>query len=207
MQESNRRPIAVRSSGWAQRMSAALARSAITPNQISCISVLFAVLGVLALLGQPGSLGKLLCALCILLRLLCNLFDGMVAVEGGKGSATGALFNEVPDRLADSLFLVGLGYAIALPWLGWLCALLAVLTAYVRVLGGSLGQPQNFRGPMAKPQRMWLLGVVLVMAAAWPQASPWLLLGTAAIIALGSALTCVTRLHALAAYLNTATEA
>jgi phosphatidylglycerophosphate synthase len=203
MEDNNRRPIAVRSSGWAKGFAAALARSAVTPNQISCISVLFALAGSAALLAWPGSLGMLLCAACILLRLLCNLFDGMVAVEGGRGTATGPLFNEVPDRLADSLFLVALGYAVALPWLGWLCALLAALTAYIRALGGALGQAQDFRGPMAKPHRMWLMGIALVVAAV---ATPWqnpILVGTAVIIAIGSALTCITRTRAVAARLRT----
>jgi phosphatidylglycerophosphate synthase len=202
MEDHNRRPIAVRSSGWAKRLAAALARSAVTPNQISCISVLFALAGSAALLIWPGRLGMLLCALCVLLRLLCNLFDGMVAVEGGRGTATGPLFNEVPDRLADSLFLIALGYAIALPWLGWLCALLAALTAYIRALGGALAQAQDFRGPMAKPHRMWLMGFALVVAAL---ATPWqyqILVGTAAIIAIGSALTCITRTRAVAARLR-----
>ena len=61
--------------------------------------------------------------------------DGLVAVEYGKGSATGALFNEVPDRIADSAVLVGAGYA-ATGWvtLGYVAALLALF-----VLMGVLG--------------------------------------------------------------------
>ncbi|MGN2247504.1 CDP-alcohol phosphatidyltransferase family protein [Frateuria sp. GZRR35] len=202
MQDANRRPIAVRGSGWAQRIATALARSRLTPNQISVLSVLFALAGAWALLALPGGLGALACALAILLRLLCNLFDGMVAVEGGKGTATGALYNELPDRLADSLFLVALGYAIALPWLGWLAALLAALTAYIRVLGGALGQAQDFRGPMAKPHRMWLLGLALVLAALLPTWRQPILLVTAVIIATGSTLTCMTRTRAIAARLK-----
>ena len=202
MPDANRRPIAVRGSGWAQRIAAALARSRLTPNQISMLSVLFALAGAWALLALPGAAGALACALAIGLRLLCNLFDGMVAVEGGKGTPTGVLYNELPDRLADSLFLVALGYAIALPWLGWLAALLAALTAYIRALGGALGQTQDFRGPMAKPHRMWLLGVALVLAALLPAWRQPLLLATAVIIAAGSALTCVTRTRAIAARLK-----
>ena len=41
--------------------------------------------------------------------------------------------------------------------LGWAAAVLAVLTAYVRVLGGSLGLTQHFIGPMAKQHRMFTL--------------------------------------------------
>lgn len=51
--------------------------------------------------------------------------------------------NEFPDRIADTLPLVPLGYAAGLPWLGWLAALLAALTAYVRVFGGALGLAQD----------------------------------------------------------------
>ena len=43
-------------------------------------------------------------------RLLCNLFDGMVAIEGGKKSANGDLYNDMPDRFADALFIIPVGY-------------------------------------------------------------------------------------------------
>lgn len=42
-------------------------------------------------------------------RLLCNLFDGMVAIEGGKKSANGDLYNDMPDRFADALFIIPVG--------------------------------------------------------------------------------------------------
>ncbi|MGB3837837.1 MAG: CDP-alcohol phosphatidyltransferase family protein [Rhodanobacter sp.] len=202
MKQTDRRPIAARSSAWAKFVTRALVRTSITPNQISCVSVLFAVLGATALLAMTAPAGMLLCAACIVLRLLCNMFDGMVAVDGNKGTPAGALFNEIPDRLADSLLLVALGYAAALPWLGWLCALLAALTAYVRVLGGSLGLTQDFRGPMAKPHRMWLQVATLLLAAAL---LPWrheLLLAGAGLIAAGSALTCIWRARAIAVRLR-----
>jgi CRISPR/Cas system-associated exonuclease Cas4 (RecB family) len=56
---------------------------------------------------------------------------------------------------------------------------------------------------MAKPHRMWLMGIALVVAAV---ATPWqnpILVGTAVIIAIGSALTCITRTRAVAARLRT----
>ena len=108
MKDANRRPIAVRSSGWATRTATAMAHSAVTPNQISSLRVVFALTGSAALMTWPDARGLLLCAVCILLRLLCNLFDGMVAVEGGRGTATCPLYNELPDRLADSMFLIAL---------------------------------------------------------------------------------------------------
>jgi CDP-diacylglycerol--glycerol-3-phosphate 3-phosphatidyltransferase len=44
--------------------------------------------------------------------------------------------------------------------------LAAVLTAYVRALGGALGQPQDFSGLMSKPRRMALLTAACLGAVA-----------------------------------------
>ncbi len=200
----NRRPIAARATGWARALSTALARSSITPNQISLISIFFAAVGAIVLVWGFSPWGLLLAAICVQLRLLCNLLDGMVAVECGKQTATGGLYNEFPDRVADSLLIVALGYAAMYPWLGWLGALLAALTAYVRVFGGSAGLDQDFRGPMAKPQRMAVLTLACVISAAelyWNGSRHALLLG-AVVIAAGSALTCFTRIRVMAIRLH-----
>ena len=202
----NRRPIAARNTGWAQKLASALARSSITPNQISLLSVLFAGIGAVLLAWTPTPAGLLLCALCIQLRLLCNLLDGMVAVEAGKGSTTGRIYNEFPDRLTDTLFIVALGYAANMAWLGWLGAVFAIGTAYVRVFGGALGLAQDFGGVMAKQQRMAVLTIACVLAAVehfW-HAQRYALLAAAAIIAAGSLLTCITRTRAIAAKLKAA---
>ena len=139
-------------------------------------------------------------AACVQLRLVCNLLDGMVAIEGGRKSSVGAIYNEFPDRIADTLFLVPLGYAAGMPWLGWACALLAALTAYVRVFGGSLGLAQDFSGVMAKQRRMAALtaGLVAQAVLSFFSAGLWPLLVTAAIIAAGSLVTCITRTVAIA---------
>ena len=42
---------------------------------------------------------------------------------------------------------------------------MAVFTAYVRLLGGSLGMTQHFIGPMAKQHRMFTLTLVTLLAA------------------------------------------
>jgi phosphatidylglycerophosphate synthase len=204
MEESNRRPIAARSTAWAVRVSAFLARSSITPNQISVLSIFFAAGGATALLIYPGCLGMLLCAMGIQGRLLCNLLDGMVALEGGKKSALGAVYNEFPDRIADSILIVALGYATPYPWLGWAAALVAALTAYVRVFGGALGLPQDFRGPMAKQHRMAVLTLACLGGATESvmYGSNHLLLSAVVVILLGSTLTCVTRTVAMARLLR-----
>jgi len=180
-------------------------RRRVSPDLISAASIAVAALGCAVLLGLPASPWTYLaCALCVQLRLLCNLLDGMVAIEGGLKSPLGGLWNEVPDRVADSLFIVALGYAAGVPSLGWLGALAAAVTAYIRVLGGTLLGVQDFRGPMAKPHRMALMTGTLVVAAVelgW-RGTHWTLMAGSALIAVGSILTCGTRLAAQARLLR-----
>lgn len=173
---------------------------------MSAIGIVIAAVGAWAAVaaGPPGRPWLfLLAAVCIQLRLLANMLDGLVAVEGGRGSPTGAIWNEFPDRVEDSLLLVAFGYA-SLPWLGWCAALLAAVCAYVRLLGGSLGIEQDFGGPMAKPHRMAALTVTAIVAAIAGLAGstiPVIATGLAIIVA-GTALTIALRLRRLGARLK-----
>ena len=200
----NRRPIAARQAGWAQRAASSLARANVSPNMVSCVSVVFAALGAALLLEWPNPFGLVLCAACVQARLICNLLDGMIAVEGGRKTALGPLYNELPDRIADSLFIAALGYACGLPAWGWFGALAAALTAYVRVFGGALGLRQDFRGPMAKQHRMAAL-TAACLAGALEQfflATHYALIGACLVIGVGSAITCATRTVAIARQLR-----
>jgi phosphatidylglycerophosphate synthase len=194
-----RRELATRNRSWARRAAAWLLARHVRPNAVSVASVVVAAgaAGAFAMsahAAQPA--GWLIAAAAgIQLRLLCNMLDGMLAVDGGLKTKTGDIFNELPDRLADVLILVGAGYA--LPGtpngvvLGWLAAVLALLTAYIRVLSGSLGLPQHFLGPMAKQHRMFVLtlgalGAAIEASLSWP---PRVLAIALAAIVVGSAIT------------------
>jgi phosphatidylglycerophosphate synthase len=129
------------------------------------------------------------------LRLLCNLFDGMVAVEGGKAQADGPFWNEFPDRVADIAIMACIGYGIAMPGLGWAAACLSVLTAYVRELGRANGAPSDFCGPMAKQHRMALVTGAAVISAfefLWGGRNE-LLIAALWIVAVGAAVTALRR--------------
>jgi phosphatidylglycerophosphate synthase len=202
--DDNRRPLKTRSRAWAHGLARVLIRVGAAPNGISVAGVLFAALGAAALFFLPNGTGLVAGAVCVQLRLLCNMLDGLVAIEGGRRTATGLLYNEIPDRLEDSLLLVALGYAAGEGWLGWLGALAASLTAYIRVLGGSCGFPQDFRGPLAKQHRMFVMTVGCLLGAIELQASGnrYSLLLAAWIIAVGALLTCARRARAIAVRLR-----
>lgn len=171
-----RRILATRNAGWARTLARGLGRAGVRPNAVSLASVAFALAAGMALYLVPDvtpamrAAALLLAAAAIQLRLLCNMLDGMLAVEEGFKSRTGDLYNDLPDRVADILILVGAGYSIRYlpggPALGWAAAVLAVFTAYVRLLGGSLGVTQHFIGPMAKQHRMFTLTIGTLLSAA-----------------------------------------
>lgn len=196
----NRRPLNSRDTAWAKRAANWLTGKSITPNQISIAAMGFAAFGCL-FFWLASEAGPWLRGICFVLaaamcqaRLICNLLDGMVAVEGGRGTKDGPYWNEAPDRVSDILFLSGAGVAAGVPVLGWAAAAFAVLTAYVRELGRAEGFPPDFSGPMAKQHRMALLTLGAVLAAFEPIfTTPFLLQWVLWAIIIGSALTAIRR--------------
>ncbi len=213
MEISNRRPIKTRSAAWASITARMLAKAGFTPNRVSVIGVFIALAGAGAFVASSHQSSAAAAALlvggavAIQLRLLCNMLDGLIAVENGLKSKLGDVFNEVPDRIEDVALLLGAGLAAGGAHgitLGWLAALLAIGTAYIRLLGGSLGVNQDFCGPFAKPQRMFFLTVFALGAAAEAVTSQttWSLTGGLTLIVLGTAATLGRRLMRLARALH-----
>ena len=203
---SARRPLRTRQRAWAHLVASWLTRRGVAPNAISITSVVVAVLAAAGFLALPGqSAGRqvlLLLAIGIFvqLRLLCNMLDGLVAIEGGKHSTSGDLYNEIPDRVDDVVILAAAGYAVVgiawAPVAGSTAAVLALFTAYVRLLGGTLGAPQTFMGPLAKPQRMFVVTVasgLSIVETLLIGYHGYVLLGALCVIALGSAITVARR--------------
>lgn len=207
---SNRRPLASRQSGWAARVTRWLAGTSVTPNQIS-VAGMVAALGAGAAFWAAGSaagwgralLLVLAAGLCQL-RLLCNLFDGMVAVEAGRGAPDGGFWNECPDRVSDLLILLGVGLSVGDPALGWATVAMAFLTAYLRELGVNCGRPADFSGPMAKQHRMALVTGAAFVSLAEPlwQGHGGVLHAALWVLVLGAALTALRRAVRLVAALR-----
>lgn len=201
----DRRPISLRNLGWVRAIAARLVRVGVKPNHISLLGVGFAALSATCLVLVPAvesgwrSILFVGAAAFIPFRGLCNLCDGLMAIEGGLRTNSGEIFNDLPDRVSDTLFLVAAGYSLPnLTWtheLGWLAALLAALTAYVRVLGAAAGAAQQFGGPMAKTHRMVVMGGACLAAAVESAAGapPGAIVGGLAVVAAGSAITIARR--------------
>ncbi len=112
VETENRRPLKTRSKPWAQALARFLAERR---GEAECHfrgRARVCVAGRRLLVGGAAvALSWLAAAACIQLRLLCNLMDGLVAVEGGLKSNFGDLYNEIPDRIADAALFVCAGHA------------------------------------------------------------------------------------------------
>lgn len=207
--DKNRRPLKTRTAKLPKMIAKFLSTKNITANKISITSIFFALgsatcLVLIPRLPEYSALLAICSAVLIQGRLLCNLLDGMVAIEGGKSTPSGELFNDIPDRIADLLTLTAMGYATQFHplsiSLGWAAALLAVMTAYIRTLASSTGAPTNFAGPMAKQHRMAIATLACLLTAVenffMPAGST--LFYTLIIINIGCVITIINR--TLAAY-------
>jgi phosphatidylglycerophosphate synthase len=176
-QPTERRPIQSREKRWSKAVAHWLATHGVSPNAISIAGMLACAAAGVALALTPrveSTIAEralwLAAAVLVPLRLLGNMFDGMVAVETGRASPVGELYNEIPDRVADFATLAGLGYAAggSSPTLGYLAASLAIFTAYVRAQGKAAGARSEFCGPMAKQHRMMVVTAVALFMAVAP---------------------------------------
>lgn len=211
---TERRPIASRNLRVMHWLAGLLVRLRVSANTISVLGMIAAILGGLAFAATSvwddwQRAFWVAAALLIQLRLLANLLDGMVAIASGTASPVGELYNEVPDRVADAALLIGAGYALGGDVaLGFTAACVAIFTAYVRAMGKAAGGPQDYCGPMAKPQRMFVMTCVAaylgLAPAAWqPQ---WndrgIVTAGLLLIILGGVFTALRRLARLAAFLR-----
>ena len=209
-----RRPLKTRQWPVFQRLASRLADRGVTPNSISVASIVFGILAGILLAATSKVESELsrralwfMSAMMIQMRLIANLLDGMVAIEGGKKSPVGDLYNEVPDRLSDPAIFIGAGFA----WggcdsLGFSAALVSLFVAYVRAIGASVGAGQIYIGPFAKQQRMAIMTGCCVLSCLLPTSlqtisSAWnmgLIAISLAVIVVGGIATAVRRLLRIA---------
>ena len=172
-QPSSRRPIADLFRRTANGVTAQCLRGNVHPDTISYFSVVVSAAAALCFWQSSRHAALLLVApLLCYFRLWLNMLDGMVALASAKASPRGEILNEMPDRISDVLIFVGVAHSgLSAPLTGYWSAILALLTAYVGVLGRAVGVQREFSGVMAKPWRMVVLHAGAWLTVLWPSAA------------------------------------
>lgn len=155
-----------------QPLAERLVMGRVRADVLSGLGVLAALAGAgLLLWGPPESLALL--APIALARLACNALDGMVARATGQASGRGYVVNELSDRAADVVLLGALGLGSgADPWLGGLALVFTLLSSHLAVAAHAAGGRRLVGGPMGKAERMAVLGLAGLAAAALHSRTP-----------------------------------
>jgi len=139
---------------------ARLARAGVTPDGITVVGTLGAVVGAVVLFGT-GHLfwGTVVVTVSVLLDLL----DGALARARGGGTVFGAVLDSVGDRAADAAifgaliwWFAGSGNNRLLVLLALLCLVLGVLTSYVKARAEGVGIDCNV-GVVERLERLLLV--------------------------------------------------
>ncbi|WP_062438118.1 CDP-alcohol phosphatidyltransferase family protein [Herbidospora daliensis] len=96
----------------------ALARTPITPNQVTGLMIVTGVAAG-AVLVLPGLAAAVLAALLVQVYLLLDCSDGELARWTGRTSLTGVYLDRVGHYFAEAAILIGLGFRASEVWPDW----------------------------------------------------------------------------------------
>ncbi|MCX2727247.1 CDP-alcohol phosphatidyltransferase family protein [Thermomicrobium sp. 4228-Ro] len=158
-----------------QQIGALVARTGLTPNQLTMLGlVLNAIAGLVLALGYLQVAGVLL-----LVAGAFDLLDGAVARATGNVTRFGGVLDSVLDRYSEAFVVGGLLFWIVRADLGVVPVVLcywsivgSLLVSYVRARAEGAGIPLT-QGFFARPERIVVLAVGLLLAR--PVIVLWLL--------------------------------
>ncbi len=165
----------------------ALAKTGITPNIITGLTLLVALVSAYFFFLGDLIVGFLL----MLLTVVMDMFDGAVARAADLGTKFGATFDHTLDRYAEFLFILGLmmgptvmtpvaWWAIApgesyLPWFWGVFALFGMIMAsFSRAKAESVGGMDNCSVGIAERQEKLILTFAGILLLALPSTNIWL---------------------------------
>jgi CDP-diacylglycerol--glycerol-3-phosphate 3-phosphatidyltransferase/archaetidylinositol phosphate synthase len=165
----------------------ALARTGITPNRITALSLLVAFFSAFFFY-----LGELLIGLAIMfLAIFMDMLDGAVARAANMASKFGATFDHTLDRYAEFLFIMGLMMGpighVSIPWwpfaaddrfVPWFWGVLAlfgmVMASFTRAKAESVGGMKSCAVGIAERQEKLILMIAGILLLAIPQSNVWM---------------------------------
>jgi len=155
---------------------AALAhRIGLTPNVVSGLGILLALLSALAYWSAKINTWLLLPAILLLLFSgFCDALDGVLARSYGQTTVFGGFLDSLLDRYADAAVLVGIvlgGFADSF-W-GLIAIVGTLLVSYARARAEAAGVKMESIGIAERAERILILLVASLVALVWSGALWW----------------------------------
>ena len=168
-------------------VGAAIAKTGITPNMITMLTVLVAL--VTAWIFYTGDL--LLGLAFLIFTVVLDMFDGAVACAAGLASKFGATFDHTLDRYAEYLFMLGLmmgpvgtvaitwwPYTVGdsfIPWFwGFFTLFGMIMASFSRAKAESVGGMESCTVGIAERQEKLILQIAGILLLALPTTNIWM---------------------------------
>ncbi len=142
----------------------------LTPNQLSALSLAFALMAAaFYYLSTYQNYLLFPAAIMVILNALADLADGALARRTGKADPRGDFLDHVIDRYADMLILAGIVFAGYVPWfIGFLAAVGVMLTSYIGTQAQALRLGRYYGGMMGRADRLAAIIVATAINAIYP---------------------------------------
>ena len=165
----------------------AIARTGITPNMITGLTVLVALVS-----AWFFALGDLYVGLLfMILTVVMDMFDGAVARAAGLATKFGATFDHTLDRYAEFLFMLGIMmgpiYTITIPWwpysvgdtfIPWFWGFFTlfgmIMASFARAKAESVGGMESCTVGIAERQEKLILTIAGILLLAIPSTNIWI---------------------------------
>ena len=147
----------------------------LTPNQVSILGIVLAVLS--AITYWQWKLNSLLLILAPLLMLasgLLDALDGALARLYGEATNFGGFFDSLLDRYADAVIICGiiLGGLTEVSW-GLAALMGSLLVSYARARAEAAGVKMESVGLAERAERLVLLALASFLSFVWIEALSW----------------------------------
>ncbi len=189
------RPLALK---YLEPMAKITANAGVTPNAISMLSLIFAVVsGVLFYYSDASPIIVMAAGLMVALNSLLDAMDGIMARYLSVASAKGDFLDHVIDRYADVFIICGIFFGGYVDWMIGVVAIVGVqITSYLGTQAQALNLGRYYGGIIGRADRL----ILIMMASLIYVISPAELYGLSSlgwvivIIAVGSHITAFQRI-------------
>lgn len=139
----------------------------IQPTHVTLAAIPAALAAMTAVVvGQHVPIVLLLVPVFVVAWMGLNALDGGLARGSGRASATGAVLNELVDRLGD-VFLITAGFLVAPVPVAAAVAIGVFGSELVAAIGWAATGERTFEGPMGKPDRAATVAIGALGALVW----------------------------------------
>ena len=155
-----------------RKIARAFADLGISPNFLSLLSFLFAVLAGLSFFVSGTTYNRfllLLAGVFICLSALFDMLDGVLAREIGTASKRGDFLDHVLDRYSDMFIMGGIIFGGYISWeIGIIAIIGVLLSSYMGTQAQAVGLRRMYGGLLGRADRLVILILATFLTALYP---------------------------------------